>query len=322
MKFSFLRIAVAAAVFIILAIGIILGLSTGTLCGLGWNEISILCPLGALLLMISSRTIIPQAVLCIAIAAVLIFLLGRAFCGWVCPVTLWRHIVNFFRPAKERKSKSDERSRINQDIASEAIEAAKQAKTGGCASCGKCGDLRRGFDSRHAVLGASVFASAIFGFPVFCVICPIGLSFAVISLLVGLFAFGDLNWTLLFAPAFLIIEVVVLRKWCSRFCPLSALMSLVGRFSKTTRPQIDNAKCLETSKGVVCSQCATVCKYDINLRHPEHGELPVHDCVRCMECVDACPAQAISIKLLNGREEGFVLSEEACRVETEKGEDA
>ncbi len=316
MKPSRLRIVVVTAVFVILAAGIVLGASTGTLCGLGWTEISILCPLGALLAMISSRSIIPQAVLCIVIAAVLFFFMGRVFCGWACPVTLWNRIVNFFRPAKKRQREAEERLKANQDIACAAIDAARAGKAGGCDSCGLHVRKPRRLDSRHAVLGGSLLASAIFGFPVFCAICPVGLSFAVISILVGLFAFGDLNWSLAFAPAFLIIEIVVLRKWCSRFCPLSALMSLVGRFGKTTRPQVDNVKCLETSKGISCSQCATVCDYDINLRHPEYGELSVHDCTRCMECVDACPAQAISIRLFNAQNTEFVMSEEALAAKT------
>lgn len=312
MKFSRLRLVVASAVFIVLAVGIAVGYSTGTLCGLGWNEISVLCPLGAILSMMSSRTIIPQAVLCVVVAAVLVFLLGRAFCGWVCPVSIWTRIIDFFRPSKKRRAAAENRQHENQAIALEAIEAAKAAKkaSGGCASCGACGGSKHhALDSRHAVLGGSVLASLAFGFPVFCLICPVGLSFAVISILVGLFAFGDFNWSLAFAPLFLIIELVVLKKWCSRFCPISALMSLVSRFGKTGRPQIDNAKCLETSKGVPCSQCATVCKYDINLRHPENGELALHDCTRCMECVEACPAQAISIRLVNAKDEGFAMVE-------------
>ena len=35
-----------------------------------------------------------------------------------------------------------------------------------------------------------------------------------------------MNWSLLFVPAMLVIELVFLRKWCGRFCPISAFMSL------------------------------------------------------------------------------------------------
>lgn len=83
----------------------------------------------------------------------------------------------------------------------------------------------------------------------FCLVCPVGLTFAAVALLVSLFGAGDLNWSLLFVPAMLVIELVFLRKWCGRFCPISAFMSLISRFSRTGMPVIDNERCLETAKG-------------------------------------------------------------------------
>ena len=99
----------------------------------------------------------------------------------------------------------------------------------------------------------------------------------------------------------LIVELVFLRKWCTRFCPLSALMNLVGRFSRTFVPVINDEKCLETAKGASCSKCAEVCQFDINLRHPDFGELTTADCTRCRACVDACPTRAITMPLLAGK---------------------
>lgn len=296
MNFGRMRTIVAAVVFIGISLCIIAGVATGTLCGFGWSSIAALCPLGAVLSMVSAHSIIPQALICIVIAAVFVFVLGRAFCSWICPVSLWTKIKRFFKPVHKRQAEDDEKLARVQDIAKFEIAAAKGHS---CESCGACKQHHAKLDSRHAVLGGSILASAVFGFPVFCLICPVGLSFATISILVGLFGHGDLNWSLAFVPFMLIVELVVLRKWCSRFCPLAALINLVGRFSKTARPEIDNSKCIEASRGVACSRCAAVCKYDVNLRHPEYGELPLHDCSRCMECVDACPADAISIRLLS-----------------------
>ncbi len=45
----------------------------------------------------------------------------------------------------------------------------------------------------------------------------------------------------------LLAEVVFFRKWCSTFCPISALMSLVGKANRTFVPAIDNAKCRESA---------------------------------------------------------------------------
>ena len=58
-------------------------------------------------------------------------------------------------------------------------------------------------DSRHVILGGSLLSAAVFGFPVFCLICPIGLTFATIVLVMRLFAFGDVAWGVILVPALL-----------------------------------------------------------------------------------------------------------------------
>ena len=55
--------------------------------------------------------------------------------------------------------------------------------------------------ARHFVLGGALLSTFIFGFPVFCLVCPIGLTFATILLLVNLFAQGDVTWSLIVVPA-------------------------------------------------------------------------------------------------------------------------
>ena len=47
-----LRTIVAAAIFVVLSVGLIAGVSMGTLSGFGWETFSALCPLGALATMI------------------------------------------------------------------------------------------------------------------------------------------------------------------------------------------------------------------------------------------------------------------------------
>ena len=145
------------------------------------------------------------------------------------------------------------------------------------------------------MLGGALLSTAVFGFPVFCLVCPIGLTFATVLVLWRLFAFGDMTWSVVLVPAVLVAELVFLRKWCTRFCPLAGLMNLVSRFGRTWKPVIDDAKCLETGKKTPCSRCAMACDADINLRHPDYGERTLADCTRCRACVDACPTGAVSM---------------------------
>lgn len=89
---------------------------------------------------------------------------------------------------------------------------------------------------RNWVLGGALLSTAVFGFPVFCLICPVGLTFATLIAVWRLFQFNEVALSLLVFPAMLALEVLVLRKWCSRFCPLGALLSLASRLNRTFRP--------------------------------------------------------------------------------------
>ncbi|VEH01312.1 quinol dehydrogenase membrane component [Slackia heliotrinireducens] len=304
MKLRNVRTIVASAVFLVLAVCLVTGVSTGTLCGFGWGDIALLCPLGAIETMIASRMLAPRALVSIVVMAGLVFFVGRAFCSWVCPVTVLNHVRDFFTPQKKRREAQAQRESENRDIA--RFEIAKSLGHD-CSSCKAVRSKQSKLDSRHAVLGGAILSAAVFGFPVFCLVCPVGLSFATVLVVVRLFGVGDVTWSAVIIPAMLLIEVLFLRKWCTRFCPLSALMNLVGRFSRTTVPEIDNALCLETSKGSPCSKCASVCSFDINLRHPEYGELGKRDCSRCMDCVQECPAGAIRMVAINNAEEPFAV---------------
>lgn len=333
-----LRTAIAAAVFVVMAAGLILGVSTGTMSGFGWESISALCPLGAVATMLATKTMVPRAVISLVVMAVLILLVGRAFCAWLCPSMLITRLQEFLRtPQKRRKLAAETHEKmvdiarfeiaqagegaaagaagakaaVAADAASAAAPLSKSEKAGlsgcssagcgsGCASCASAKMPHKKLDSRHYVLGGALLSTAIFGFPVFCLVCPVGLTFATVLVVWRLFAAGDMTIAVILVPALLILELVFLRKWCTRFCPLSALMNLVSRFSKTLVPVIDDSKCLEASQGVPCSRCAQVCESDINIRHIAYGERTLADCSRCRNCADVCPTKAITFPVFSG----------------------
>ena len=319
MKTKNLRTIIAAVVFGAMAFGLVAGVSTGTLSGFGWDTIAALCPLGALGTMIATKTMIPRAVISLVIMAALVLLVGRAFCAWLCPTTLIYRIRDYFRSPKKRKALAEQKNSEIKAISQQELEGlhaamgkgagAKGDAEGGhaCGVCGKCQPVKHGkLDSRHGVLAGALLSTAVFGFPVFCLVCPVGLTFATVLVLWRAFSAGDATIGIILSPAMLIIEIVFLRKWCTRFCPLSALMNLVGRFSRTFVPVINDEKCLETAKGASCSKCAEVCEFDINLRHPDFGELTTADCTRCRACVDACPTKAITMPLFAPAKKGTV----------------
>ena len=295
-----LRIAIPIIVMAVLAVAYALHLPLGSLSNFGWETISVLCPLGALTTMLASKTLIPHALISLVIAVVAILLLGRAFCGWICPTPVLSRLRYAFTSKSKLKAKEEEAAaQDNAGQSSDKIEltdadrALLKSACRGHGSCASKGTL----DSRHLVLGGTLLSAAIFGFPVFCLICPIGLTFATIVLLMLLFGVGDLTLGVIVAPIILLIEVVFFRKWCSHICPLSAIMSLVGKANRTFVPTIDDSKCLETSKGIACGKCSQVCEVKIDPRHPELGS-HMSECIKCRACVEACPGHAISMPLI------------------------
>ena len=144
------------------------------------------------------------------------------------------------------------------------------------------------------MLGGSLLSAAVFGFPVFCLVCPVGLTFATIFLVIRLFN-GSVSWALLVVPALLIAELVFLRKWCHRFCPIGAFMSLVAKANRFFVPTIDVEKCIETTTGHACGRCAKVCPESIDLRDLAASPRPINECIKCRQCVDVCPKKAITM---------------------------
>ena len=311
-----LRTLTALAVIVIVFVGFLTNLGIGTISAPGIWDISILCPLGALGTMLASKMMVPRALVSLVIMVVLIVIFARAFCGWICPVPLVQKLRDLFsKPqAKEAKAEDADGTKAanvapltDEEKAALATGCEKDAKgLAGCASCAK----KRGdaVDARHFVLGGALVSTFIFGFPVFCLVCPIGLTFATILLLVNLFGQGDVTWSLIVVPALLIAEVVLFKKWCHKLCPLSAFMSLIAKLNRTFKPTIDDAKCLETSKGATCGRCGKACNEGIDPRHPKLSEAAWSECTKCRSCVDACPANAITMPLIAKKGEKVTLA--------------
>ncbi|NTU89373.1 MAG: 4Fe-4S binding protein [Actinobacteria bacterium] len=295
-----LRAFTIAFILLLVAIGYVTKFGLGNLSGAGIDVVSLLCPLGALSTMLAAKLVIPRAVIALVLSIILILVFGRAFCAWVCPTPL---IQRWFpgRSAKAKELKIEAADMVKEAEGVESLSTAENGVKTSCATCSEslgAGKKKWKPDSRHAILGGSLLSAAVFGFPVFCLICPIGLTLATILLVMRLFAFGETTWTLLLFPAILILELVVFRKWCKKICPLGALISLCSGLNRTFRPSIDDSKCLSSSKGIACKVCNKACNEDIDIRRPESSERSLTECTKCRDCADACPVGAISFPLL------------------------
>ena len=275
------RRIVVAAVFVAACAGIVFNLGVGTLSSFGWESIATVCPLGALETMLAGKLLVPRALVFLALTAVVVLALGKFFCSWVCPVPGVKSVVDAVRGKVPhivtRKGASDG------EPTSIRVEGGSS-----CGSCESCRSRAR-LDSRHLVLGGTLLGAAVFGFPVFCLVCPVGLTFATVVAFAQLFGLQTLSWGLLLFPLLLVLELTVLRKWCSRFCPLGALLSLLSLPNRWLRPKVDESRCLR-GKGVDCQVCTGVCAEELD-PHVAEG---MHDCSKCGDCAANCPAKAIS----------------------------
>lgn len=324
-----MRFLIMIAILVVCAIGYFTIGGIGNVCGIGFDTITLLCPLGALLAMIAERTAIPLAVISVVVVLLICVVLGKVFCSWVCPV----HFLSGLRNRGKRKDKksaalAQTRAAKASSLQSDATEdksvapstgetsleavvpaplsKSETAQISGCATCahpcGKSHGIK--IDSRHGILAAALGSTALFGFPVFCLICPVGLTFATVLLVMRLFALGDTTWTVVVFPLIIALEILLLPKWCQHFCPLGALLSLFSGLNKTFRPKVDASKCLRESQGHACNLCEKACPEGINLHDIAAGATTLNDCSKCRACAEVCPGNAISFPLFARVEKG------------------
>ena len=287
-----LRILAPLAVIALVGLGLAVHTGTGTPSSWGIYDIAAVCPLGGIEALISSKTIVPPLLIGIAIVIVLILIFGRAFCAWGCPIPLLRKVFGVSSKAstkRHRRKEASGQSESDTSVTKQSMEAKGMLDIP---------NNQRGgvHDSRNWVLGGTVLTTAVFGFPVFCLICPVGLTFATFIALWRLFQFNETTLSLVVFPAILLIEILVLRKWCHRFCPLGALMSLIARANKMLRPSVNKTTCLH-EKGEACRHCAEICPEGIDL-HDKKSSAPLSECTKCRVCAEQCPVHAISFPLL------------------------
>lgn len=267
-------------------------IGTGTPSAFGIDAIAAVCPLGALETMAGAKDVMLHPLLLFVAVVAIIVLVGKAFCAWLCPVPWLQKLV---RPKPSRKPAEPSAGGSSCGPSCGSSCGPSCAAEGACPSCALApvGGKRDGFrlDTRHATLLGALGATAVFGFPVFCLVCPVGLTFATLIGLWHLFQFNETSWGLILFPAILAIEVLVLRKWCVNICPISALVSLISNANRTLRPRVDRTACLR-ERGIDCRACVDACPEQVD---PHSARIP--ECSKCGACIASCPAQAIRLKL-------------------------
>lgn len=267
-KMRYLRIGIASAVLLAIFACTFAHVPIGTLCAL--------CPVGFAELSIASGSVPWELLPGVLILLAVVFLLGRVFCSWVCPTSLLKNVFGGKKPH------------------------GLTGQTGVCSGCSSANPnesrTRNSLLAQGIVLAVLLIVSFLVHFPVFCLFCPIGLVFGTMFAISRTFITWQPGWELIVFPAMLILELFVLRRWCSAICPLGFFFGLMAKarskLSFLPGVKVDQAICIH-SEG--CEVCTTTCPENICAATSNAHDL--EDCTLCLDCKEHCPSRAISIKL-------------------------
>jgi ferredoxin-type protein NapH len=274
-------ITITILILVVLA-GTVTTFACGNTCSLDLFGVSFTCPLGFLQTTLASRSFVPEAWVSVGLVVLASILLGRFFCAWLCPTPLLKAF--FAANSKPKPGTPKLKSKGSASPPSEITEITQASGAGGLR------DILANPYSSYAVLVGSLASSFFFGFPVFCLVCPVGLFFGSLFAVRRLFFSQMVTLELILFPVILLVEIFVLKSWCSRLCPLGALLRIIGSVNQRIfRPKVNIERCYQ-EKDVNCQVCKTVCPEGIDLG--EEGA-SLSGCTNCLECWEKCPTKAI-----------------------------
>ena len=223
---------------------------------------------------------------------------GRAFCGWVCPIGFIQDIIttlkNRLDVVSPRTHKTAKKFKYYVLFLTMLISA----------TLGLSLYLGVGSDYKTAL---DVFASGPFT-----ALSPDGTLFGTVPTLLRLLSqnlssiishpptiqdvWADMNKV----PPLLAVRLLILagffgaawkvpRFWCRYVCPTGALMAIFQRQSFAGIKR-DPVKCTK------CPHCEVKCPMQINILDLPWEKFNDPECIMCMECIDACPHGSLSPK--------------------------
>ncbi len=178
-------------------------------------------------------------------------LFGRAFCGWICP---WGTILDILNGVTRKKHKIPEFLEYR--------------------------------NLKYSVLGGFLIAAFVYGYTVFCTVCPAG----VFIRSVNAASVAPVFPMLLLVAALVFAVFYHGRAWCRYLCPLGATIAFVDRLS-LTKVKVDDEKCR------ACLLCQRTCPMDLLVIEQsiwkDKDSVPSGECIRCGDCINVCPSEAL-----------------------------
>lgn len=257
-------------------------------------------PYVALITLLSSRSVYRGLIWSLGVVALTI-LVGRAFCGWICPFGTLHHLIAWVWPSRLIRAKS--RVSANLHRKSQIAKYYVMWGTFGAALAGSAiGGLLDPICISVRALGLGVL-------PWMQYVTTRATDSLALSNESALQRVGDASSELLsltlfpatqpyFHQAWLILSMLMLvlvmnrvipRFWCRVLCPLGAMLGLLSRFSLVAMRK-DHEKCTD------CNLCLVHCQGADN---PQGGvKHERSECHLCFNCQAACPEDVIHFEFL------------------------
>jgi len=195
------------SIIALIAIGPWFGFANGSICTLTVGGVTLSCPLGFLQGSAGANAILIGIVGSIAIPILIALLVGRVFCGWICPASLGFELSRNFR-ASRKITASNGRNPIQ--------------------------------FLGVVLVGTFLVSSALFHYPLFCIFCPVGV---ICRNVISYTQYGALGIDIIFIPAFMLFEAAFAR-WCPEICPLGTITTIFSKFNFLS-PRVNEAKCVK-----------------------------------------------------------------------------
>jgi polyferredoxin len=246
----------------------------------GWpiNWFLQLDPLVALGTILTTSTLY-SGLLWATVTVALTVLLGRFFCGWVCPFGAMHHFIGYLG---SRGRSVREKTAVNRYMGSQRI---KYYVLLVLLSPALAALISNGADWSFAKIDGALAGSLLTG-----LLDPIPLAYRSVNFL--LLPFADSSFHLLStAPrhyegawltalvffAALFLNLAIPRFYCRFICPLGALYGVLGRY----------ALWRIAKKTAECSQCR-LCDSRCEGACDPAGRIRIHECVLCYNCLYTC----------------------------------
>jgi len=245
-------------------------------------------PFFTILHLLSSRTFLSISALSI-ITLFLTLLLGRIWCGWICPLGTILEIFSFRRRSKAPQNPPERLRTVKFVILGTALIAALFSNLSLLFLDPLTILLRSGTiiilpgidqvisQTEQILYPLEIFSRLVTGFDA--AIRPWILAYEPVR-------YRSISLFLLFFMLILFLNVFSARFWCRYVCPLGGLLGLISRFSLFRRTV--NSECDQ------CKVCERICPTATISSANNFGSDP-GECTQCFECFYVCPHHAISL---------------------------